>query len=85
MKCVFTMPTAVSQQGPLMTSEGSMGGGVASVSLGLRVRTGGARKWGMAWSSQMMLSSQRPYTSSSLSMGKMENQGESSSWDTGDT
>lgn len=32
-----TTPTAVSQQGPLMTSEGSMGGGVDSVSLSRRV------------------------------------------------
>ena len=50
-------------------------------SLGSRVRTGGDSKRSMAWSSQMMLSSQRPYNSSSLSMGKMENQGASSSWE----
>ncbi len=37
--------------------------------------------WSISWSSQIMLSSQRPYTNSSLSMGKMENQGESSSWE----
>ena len=49
--------------------------------MGDRVRTGGESKRSMAWSSQMMLSSQRPYTSSSLSMGKMENQGASSSWE----
>lgn len=29
----ITMPTLVSQHGPRMTSDGSMGGGVASVSL----------------------------------------------------
>lgn len=50
-------------------------------SLGSRVRTGGASIWSISWSSQIMLSSQRPYTNSSLSMGKMENQGGSSSWD----
>lgn len=50
-------------------------------SLGSRVRTGGISKWSIDWSSQIMLSSQRPYTSSSLSMGKMENQGQSSSWE----
>lgn len=48
-------------------------------SLGSSVRTGGMRRWSISWSSQMMLSSQRPYTNSSLSMGKMENQGQSSS------
>lgn len=50
-------------------------------SLGSRTRTGGMSIWSISWSSQMMLSSQRPYTNSSLSMGKMENQGGSSSWD----
>lgn len=53
-------------------------------SLGSRTRTGGVSIWSISWSSQMMLSSQRPYTNSSLSMGKMENQGGSSSWDAAD-
>lgn len=48
-------------------------------SLGSSVRTGGMSMRSISWSSQIMLSSQRPYTNSSLSMGKMENQGESSS------
>lgn len=47
--------------------------------LGSSVKTGGSNSRGMAWASQMILSSQRPYTSSSLSMGKMEYQGLSSS------
>ncbi len=50
-------------------------------SFGSSVRTGGMSMWSISWSSQIMLSSQRPYTNSSLSMGKMENQGESSSWE----
>lgn len=52
-------------------------------SFGSSVMTGGTSMWSISWSSQMMLSSQRPYTSSSLSMGKIENQGQSSSCEAG--